>query len=372
MIYLDNAATSFPKPRCVIDKLERCIKTAAGNPGRSSHAMSLAAAEEIYNTREILAAHFNFPYPENIVFTYNATYAINLALHAMLRSGDHVLISDLEHNAVMRPLEKMRRAVGIEYSCFPTNDDILRAIPARLRKNTRAIVSTLASNVNGKRIPLEILSHAAKNAGILLIVDASQAAGHDKIDLSSTPCDCLCAPAHKGLFGIQGAGFAIFSSSSSLEPLVVGGSGTNSKELTMPSFLPEMMEAGTPATPSIAALGEGVKFIDDIGLSTISQKEYTLTALSKSILQESRKIKVYDSYGGIVLFNILGVPESAVCRALDAKDICVRGGLHCAPQAHKVIGTEDSGAIRASFSYFNTLRESEDFAKELCKIAAEI
>lgn len=372
MIYLDNAATSFPKPKCVIDKLIYCIEKASGNPGRSSHALSLAAAEEIYNTRERLAAHFNFPYPENIIFTYNATYAINMALHAFLRSGDHVLISDMEHNAVIRPLELLRKSKGIDFSCFSTRESIDDSIAKGLRKNTRAIVSTLASNVTGKRISLDVLSKAARDAGILLITDASQAAGHEKIDLIKTPCDCLCAPAHKGLFGIQGAGFAIFSSAESIEPLIVGGSGTNSREPFMPPFLPEMMEAGTPSTPSIAALGEGIKFVDDIGLHHIAKKERTLSDMAKAILAESPRLELYDSFGGTVLFNIKGATESTVCRALDDREICVRGGLHCAPSAHRVLGTESTGAVRASFSCLNTLAEAEYFAKEVCKIAAEI
>ena len=241
-----------------------------------------------------------------------------------------------------------------------------------MRKNTRAIVSTIASNVTGKRIGLDVLSKAAKEAGLLLIVDASQAAGHEMIDLTKTPCDCICAPAHKGLFGIQGAGFAIFSPEIELEPLIVGGSGTNSKELSMPSFLPERMEAGTPSTPAISALGEGIKFVDKIGVKKIALKESDLANVAKSILKENKKIKVYDSYGGIVLFNLLNAPESSVCRILDQHNICVRGGLHCAPEAHIRIGTEGIGAVRASFSCFNTLEETTEFAKTVCKIAAEI
>ena len=372
MIYLDNAATSFPKPRSVIEKLSLCLEKYSGNPGRSSHALSLAAAEEIYCARETIAAHCNFPSPENIIFTYNATYAINIALHALLRSGDHVLISDMEHNAVVRPLELLRKRLGIEFSRFSTQGNIADSIAKGLKKNTRAIVSTLASNITGKRLSLDVLSKASRAAGILLIVDASQAAGHERIDLTKTPCDCLCAPAHKGLFGIQGAGFAIFSSSRNIEPLIVGGSGTNSREISMPPFLPEMMEAGTPATPAISTLAEGVRFIDDVGVERIAEKEQHLANIAKAILSENQNIRIYESYGGILLFNVLNSSEALVCRALDGCGICVRGGLHCAPEAHRTIGTLETGAVRASFSFFNTPSEAEIFAKTVCKIAAEI
>lgn len=266
----------------------------------------------------------------------------------------------------------MKKRYGIEYSRFSTREDIAESIAKGLRKNTRAIVSTLASNVTGKRISLDILSKAARDSGILLIVDASQAAGHERIDLTKTPCDCLCAPAHKGLFGIQGAGFAIFSSAIKLEPLIVGGSGTNSREISMPPFLPEMMEAGTPATPAIAALAEGVGFVDNIGVENMAAKEQELADIARSILSENKNICLYKSYGGILLFNILNFSESLVCHSLDRCGICVRGGLHCAPEAHRSIGTLETGAVRASFSYFNTPSESEEFAKTLCKIAAEI
>ncbi len=372
MIYFDNAATSFPKPPSVIREIDFCLKKYSGNPGRSGHKLSLAAAEKIYEAREDLALHFGCTSPENVVFTLNATYAINLALRAKIKPGSHVITSDIEHNAVMRPLELMKREGLIEYSVFSSSGNIRENIKSKMQANTSAIVSTLASNVTGRRIALEILSAVAKELGLLLIVDASQAAGHDKIDLQRTPCDCLCAPGHKGLFGVAGSGFAIFSDSEGVSPYIVGGSGTNSKSLTMPELLPEALEAGTLPTPAVASLSAGIKFIDSISVEAIKEKEEFLAKKLKCGMSLMRDVQLYESHGGIVLFNIKGLSETEVCSRLDRHGVYVRGGLHCAPSAHRLIGTEDIGAVRISLSYFNAERQIDKFLKILSKIKAEV
>lgn len=372
MIYLDNAATSFPKPKSVLDEVKLCINEYCGNPGRSGHKLSFKAAERIYESRECLAMHFGFDKPENIVFTYNATYALNLAMRVKIPSGAHVLCSDIEHNAVIRPLHLMKSEGLIDYSLFSTDENIEENIKSLITPNTRAIVSTLVSNVTGKRIPLEILSRVAKERDLILIADASQAAGHESIDLEKTPCDCLCAPGHKGLFGIQGTGFVIFGKGDFAPPFIVGGGGSNSKSPEMPDIFPDSHEAGTLSTPSISSLGRGVEFINRVGIEEIAFKERQITEKLKEGLSLIKGIKLYDTEGGIVLFNLGGLEESRVCARLDDYGICVRGGLHCAPSAHMKLGTEKIGAVRVSVSYFNSLKETDVFLKTINKIAAEI
>ncbi len=372
MIYFDNAATSFPKPSSVYKEINFCLKKCSGNPGRSGHELSVAAAEKLLEARESIAAHFGCDSPENVVLTLNATYALNIAIRAKVKPGSHVITSDLEHNAVMRPLELMRRECGVEYSVFSSSGNILENIKRLVKPNTAAIISTLASNVIGRKIPLKILSCAAKELGLILIVDASQSAGHEPINLTKTPCDCLCAPGHKGLFGIPGSGFALFSSSCDIAPYIVGGSGTNSQSLNMPQLLPEALEAGTMPTPAAASVHAGIAFIDKISIDAIAYKELMLSESIKSGLSVIKDVKLYESHGSIVLFNIEGVSESCTCRVLDKYGICVRGGLHCAPTAHRLIGTESTGAVRVSLSYFNTKRDVDEFLKTIKKIKAEI
>lgn len=372
MVYLDNAATTFPKPEPVIENINFCLRKYCGNPGRSGHALSSAAAEKIYEVREKVAEHLGSSLPEGVVFTINATHAINQAIKGYVRRGMHVLCSDIEHNAVIRPLEKLKKQGIIDYSTFSSIGNLEENIRSKILPNTAMIVSTLASNVNGRRISLSVLSKVSREFGLRLIVDASQAAGHDEIDLSKTPCDCLCAPGHKALFGIQGSGFALYTRSEAVETLIEGGSGNNSNSPDMPTLLPERLEGGTLATPAIAALGGGVDFVNQIGIAEIEEKISSLTERMKNILMENKKIILYESFGSVVLFNVKDVPEFYVCRELDRHGICVRGGLHCAPMAHMGLGTIKSGAVRASFSWFNSVRDVDFFAKILNNFVAEM
>ncbi len=371
MVYFDNAATTFPKPRCVLDEVNRCIRDYCGNPGRSGHRLSALSAEKIYEVRERLAEHFGSDRPENIVFTYNATYALNIAIRTLIPDGAHVLCSDIEHNSVVRPLYLMKREGKIDFSLFSTSGDIEKNIESEITDKTIAIVSTLSSNVTGKIVPIEILSRISKKHGLILIADASQSAGHERFNLKRTPCDALCAPGHKGLFGIQGSGFIIFGKNS-LPPFLVGGSGTDSKSPKMPKALPESHEAGTLSTPSIISLGSGVDFIEKVGIDEIIFKEKILTEKIKSGLSVIPKIELYKTDGSIVLFNSKAIKESSLCARLDEYGIYVRGGFHCAPSAHKGLGTETSGAVRISVSYFNAENEVEYFLKSVEKITAEI
>ena len=369
MIYLDNAATSFPKPKCVIRDLNFCLKKYCGNPGRSSHKLSLMASEAIYSVREAVAEHLGISAPENVVFTYNATYALNLAIKTYVTGKCHILTSDFEHNSVIRPLEALKSKLGIEYSSFSTDADTEKSIRECIRNDTRGIVTSIASNVTGDTIPLKILSKIAAEYNLFLIIDASQAIGHTRIDLSATPCDVLCAPAHKALFGIQGCGFAVFKNSSHRDSFIEGGSGSDSKSPLMPELLPERYEAGTLSTPAIVSLGSGLKYISDIGIENIENRLLNLTDALFERLESVERIKIYKSGFGILSFNVSNMPSSFVSSELDKYGICTRGGLHCAPSIHRKLGTLEQGAVRVSLSYFNTKSELDKFYRAMKCIA---
>lgn len=372
MIYLDNAATTFPKPPCVIRDLNDCIRKYCGNPGRSSHQMSLLAAEAVYNARETVANHFGTDSPECVVFTYNATYALNIAIKSFATKNCHVLISDFEHNSVVRPLEALRKSFDIEYTVFDTDGDIEANIRSCIRENTTGIVCSIKSNVFGYYLSLDLLSRIAKEYGLFLIIDASQCVGHCKINLFETPCDVLCAPGHKALFGIQGCGFAVFKDKVRRETLIEGGSGSESESLLMPMLLPEGYEAGTLSTPAIVSLDSGIRFVNSIGLKNIEEKLESLTNSLVDRLGVIKGIKVYSNTPGIVSFNYKDVPSSYMSSLLDREGICVRGGLHCAPMAHKKNHTENQGALRVSFSVMNSIKCVDTLYKSLREITSTI
>lgn len=367
MIYLDNAATSFPKPRSVIKKVDECIKKYCGNPGRSGHFLSMKCAEEIYSTREKIATLLSFEKPENVVFCTNATYALNIAIKTLVPKGSHVLTSDIEHNSVLRPLETLSVKKQIEYSVFSTEGDISENIKKNIKPNTKAIVCSLTSNVTGKNIPLEILSNIKEQYGIILILDASQRIGHRQIDLSKYQFDAICAPGHKSLFGIQGCGFMVLSNGASKDTFIEGGNGANSKSLLMPEYLPERFEAGTLPTPSIISLGEGISFIKSYGIDQIAKKIDYLTDIYKERLVNLAKYKIYGS-NGIISFFSDEVPSSIIANELSSQKICVRSGFHCAPLIHSSLGSEKFGTVRISLSVFNTVKEADILYKTLKEI----
>ena len=349
MIYLDNAATSFPKPGRVIREVNRCLNEYCGNPGRSSHYLSMRAAEEVFNTREVIASHLGGVEAENIVFTPNATFALNLAIKTLIPDSCHVLCTDYEHNSVVRPLNKLCRERGIAYSTFSSKDNIVD----KIESNTKAIVASITSNVTGEEIDLSALSKIAREHNLLLIIDASQALGHRVINLVDSPCDALCAPGHKALFGIQGSGFVYLKDNRRKESFLEGGSGYDSKNPDMPVLLPEAYEAGTLSTPAIVSLGEGVRFVDSIGVVNISYHLNALTNKLYDMLSNIDGIIIYGSSSGILSFNYGDISSAKVASELNDKGICVRGGLHCAPLAHEKYGTINQGMVRVSLSYLN-------------------
>lgn len=366
IIYLDHAATGFPKPRRVLLEVDRCLKEYCGNAGRSSHMLALSAAEKIYECREAAAEFFGCPSPENIIFTLNTTYAINMLLKGILKKGDHVIISDMEHNAVYRPIYRLAEDGIIEYSIFSTeslrqkqNNTVCQSIASLIRKNTRLVICAHSSNICSLTLPLESIGKLCQRHGILFAVDAAQSAGHMDIDMQRLGIDALCAPSHKGLCGIQGTGILALGKSLTLDTLVEGGNGMFSLEGSMAGELPERMEAGTLPTPAIVGLLEGIKTVRERGCVAIGAHERFLFRELRERLYALDKINVFlpKHEGAVLLFNVRGKDSEQVARLLAADGICTRGGFHCAALAHKTLGTPEGGAVRISFGYDNTLAD---------------
>ncbi len=360
LVYLDNAATSFPKPREVTEEVLRCLRDYCGNPGRGAHPLALAAAEEIYACREALAHFWGLDAPERICFTYNTTYALNLALRGILRPGEHVLLSELEHNAVRRPLFALRESKNVSFTPFPvvglSTEEILAGIRTRIRPNTAAVVCTHSSNICSLTLPIAEIGALCRAAGLHFIVDAAQSAGHLPIDMRAMQISLLAAPAHKALYGIQGLGVLALGEGVMLDTLIQGGSGSDSLMGEMPTEPPERYEAGTLATPAIAALRRGISFLQQTGLARIHAHEQELFTLARERLEALDDITVYQPTctGGVLLFNRKDLPSTALAQALGERGICVRAGYHCAPMAHRALGTPEGGAVRLSFGVFNT------------------
>ena len=370
MIYLDNAATTNKKPPSVYRAVKRAVKELSANPGRSSHKLAVRASEALYLARESVSGLFSAE-PEGTVFTYNATMALNIAIKTLIPGSCRVMISDSEHNSVVRPLFALGER-GVCITRFPTsglNEGILSSL---LTPDTRAIVSTLASNVTGEAIDEGLLSRFAKKHGLILILDASQAAGHRKIDLKRTPADALCIPSHKALFGIMGAGGVIFSGRERGASFLEGGSGADSASPYMPTSLPEGYEAGTVALPAITALGAGCDFVKRQTEEKIESYLKTLTDRLAERITAVKGAKLYGCGSGIVSFSLGNAASTAVAELLDRHGIAVRGGLHCAPEVHRRLGTEECGLVRASLSFFNTPSETDRFYRALKAVKEEL
>ena len=378
MIYLDNAATSYPKPLRVIGEMTRQIRRYGGNPGRGSHQLSLAASERIYECREQIASLFSSAHPERVCFTLNATSALNLVIKGGLNKGDHVLISDMEHNAVYRPIYKLAKEGKITYDVFPSfvcnpthrTAHICTSIAKMIKPNTKMLICAHASNICSAALPLEEIGRICKRKGILFVVDAAQSAGRLPIDVQKMQIDALCVPGHKGLWGPQGCGFALLENKRlSLDTLTEGGSGYHSLDAEMPLELPERHEAGTPPTPAIAGLCAGIKELSRIGVEAVCQHEMQLYDRLYERMAEHNKITVFAPYhrGGILLFDAHGVSSEQLAMLLDKRSICVRAGFHCAALAHKTLQTPETGAVRVSMSFWNTASEIDQFYSTLCE-----
>lgn len=379
MIYFDNAATTWPKPESVYLAVERAMREWGGNPGRSGHKMSLQAGKIIEETRFLLARLFNAPEPDRIVFTMNATEAINLAMKGLLKPGDHVITGAMEHNAVARPLEALKER-GVEVAkvaSSPHTGINPLDVETAIKSNTKMVVLNHASNVTGTINPIGEIGKLCRKQRIVFLVDAAQTAGNIPIDVQNMNIDLLAFPGHKGLLGPQGVGGLYLSPGVSPLPIKEGGTGSESQSLLQPQLSPDRYESGTPNTPGIAGLGAGVKFLLQEGLGKIQAKENNLMNRLLEGLQNIPGVMLYGPAPGreraaVVSINIEGVDSLEAALILDqAFDIAVRAGLHCAPDAHRVLKTLEGGTIRLSLSYFNTEEEIDSCLAALASIAGE-
>ena len=368
LIYLDNAATSHPKPESVIRAMVAFMHEAGGNPGRSGHRLSIEAGRVVFEAREKVAELFGLQDSSRVVFGLNATEAINLGLKGILRPGDHVITSSMEHNSVMRPLRALERE-GIEVTVVPCSregfldpEEIRRAI----RTHTRMVVLNHASNVVGTLLPLSEVGEICRKNGILLFGDAAQTAGVFPINMERDKIDLLAFTGHKGLFGPQGTGGLVIGdrvNEKSMEPLKRGGTGSRSEFEEQPDFLPDLCESGTPNSVGLAGLRAGLDFIRGVGLEEIRGHEKRLTRQLIQSLLEIPGTLVYgpqdaEKQCATVSFNLQGWEPSELSFRLDEEfGILTRVGLHCAPSAHRTIGTFPGGTVRVSMSYLNTEEE---------------
>lgn len=330
--------------------------------------MALAAASKIYECRQTVSELFSAAEPENVVFTMNTTYALNMAIKASVKKGDHVVISSMEHNSVLRPVVALADKGVITYSIFDAfAEDVVAELGKTIRKNTSLCVCAHASNICGRVLPIKEIGDFLHGRKIRFIVDGAQSAGKLKIDMREMRIDALCVPGHKGLYGTQGCGMMICGEDFFGDTFVEGGGGINSLDRSMPDFLPERYEAGTLPTPCIAGLDEGMKFVMNQGIDYIREKEEYLFSEVYRRLKNDSRIKLY-SDSSILLFNIQGMTPSETARRLDSAGVCVRSGFHCSPLGHRSVGTDDEGAVRVSFGVFNTKKEAIEFCDTVSRI----
>ena len=367
ILYFDNAATSWPKPETTVRAVESCLRETGGSPGRSGHSMSIDAGRAIFNAREALAGLLGIDDPLRIVLTKNATEAINIAVFGLLKPGDHVITSSVEHNSVMRSLRVME-ARGVELTilhCSAAGELDPGVVVPAIKKNTKAIFLTHASNVTGTIMSVADIGRIASEHGLVFCVDAAQTAGALPIDIGAMDIDLLAFTGHKSLFGPQGTGGLYIRKDLEqvISPLMRGGTGSRSEYEEQPDFMPDKFESGTPNTSGYAGLTAGIEFILSQGLDTINAHEKHLTEL---FLQGIGNLDGVTIYGlkdvsrqiPVVSFNIRGIDPAKAALELDERfGIMSRPGLHCAPSAHKTIGTFSAGTVRFSFSYFNTVEE---------------
>lgn len=364
MIYLDNGATSFPKPLSVRQNVDISLKKFSANPGRSGHSLSLRAAKEIFECRKRLKELFNVNSEEEIIFTENCTMALNTVIFGLLSEGDHVLISSMEHNSVTRPLESLKDK-GVTYSTFDysyDDNETVDNVRKLIKPETKLVICTHASNVFGFKFPIERICALCHAYGILFCVDSAQSAGVFNIDVGTNQYDFVCMSGHKSLYGPMGTGVLILNNRN-LKPLLYGGTGTESIKKSQPEGLPEKFESGTQNMNGIYGLKAGVEFVQKKGIQNIYSHEYKLAKRLFNGLANNRKVITYNKsfdYGKVapvVSFNIDGVYSEDLVAKLNKYGIMTRGGLHCSPLAHTTMNTIENGTVRVVPGAFNTIND---------------
>lgn len=379
MIYLDNAATTCPKPRSVIAEMHRAMVRCCANPGRAGHPLALRAAQTVYKTREALSDLFGLGAPEHVIFTQNCTMALNMAIKGLSKPGGHFVCSDLEHNAVARPLEALRLQGVCSWSAAEsgsTDAQTIRGFEKAFRPETVAVVCTGASNVFGRVLPLEKLAALAHAHGVPLIADLAQTAGLLPVSLQKSGIDFACVPGHKGLYGPMGTGALLCNSERQLQTILEGGTGNLSAQLVQPNAYPERLESGTLNVPGIAALGAGVSFIRSFGIEAAFTHEMGLIREVYHALREMPHVRLYTNvtdsaqrFVPLLSFGIEGMHSEAVGAALAARGIAVRAGLHCAALAHRTYQTLETGTVRICPSVFTTEKDVKSLLNCVFQIA---
>ena len=381
LTYLDYAATSFPKPPSVVAAVSDCIRYRGGNPGRGSHSLALKAAREIYACREVAARLFGAE-PDRVIFTLNTTHALNLAIKGLVgqygHGKPHVICSDMEHNAVYRPLYRLAAEGLIDFdvvSTFPASplqsqDRILSSLASKVRPDTRMVVCAHASNICSAVLPIEEIGRFCRRRGLFFVVDGAQSAGVFDLNVDKMGIDALCVPGHKGLMGPQGTGMLILGKGVTLDTLMEGGNGMDSLRGEMSEDAPERYEAGTLQTPAIAGLRAGMAFVESVGVEAIREHERALGGKLRDALLSLPKVTVYAPHreGGVVLFSVDGYTSEEVGQMLDKEGICVRPGFHCSALGHRTLGTPAGGAVRASFGWGSKERDAEALLKAIRRL----
>lgn len=377
-VYFDNASTSYPKPECVVNAIRDYVKNIGVNAGRSAYQRAVEAARIVFETRELLARLIGAEDSSRVIFTQNATEALNLAILGLgLKKGDIVITSSIEHNAVMRPLRYLEKEIGVKIEiveCQPDAQLLLESLESKITRKVKLIVMTHASNVIGTILPITEVGKIAQENRIPFLVDAAQTAGCIPVNVGKNGIDLMAFSGHKGLYGPQGIGCLYINTNIRLKPLKFGGTGSNSEFQTQPDFLPDKYESGTLNLPGIAGLRSGIEFVLTTGMNYIRNHLQNLTKKLIEKLSENDQIIIYGTKNfklqtGIVSINVKNKEPSEVGKLLDRKySIATRVGLHCSPQTHMTIGTFPKGTVRISFGVFNQSEDIDILHKALCEI----
>lgn len=373
MVYFDNAATTRYKPEAVYEAFNYYVREIGTSPGRGSYSMAIQASRMLFQVRKAVAQYFGVSDPSNIAFTKNSTEAINLFFRGFLYKGDHVLITPYEHNAVLRPLHTMKEEGLIDYTVIPENVVYSpeQHLSEYVRPNTRIAVATLASNLTGQLVFNKKLSSTAHNLGMCVFVDASQGAGKQRINMMNDNIDVLAFTGHKDLMALPGVGGLVCKDRITIKPLIQGGTGIHGESYVNPDAYPDAYEAGTLNMPAIWALKAALEYLQN-HFEEISSQENRLMEHLVCELKTLNNVHIYNvdkPRVSTLCFNVHGVSSSDVVRILDKASICVRGGIHCAILAHETIGTVETGAVRVSLNYMNTLDEIDRFISIIKEIS---
>ena len=373
MIYLDNAATSFPKPACVADAMTDALTRCGANPGRAGHTLSLSAGRIVEGCREELAQMLGEEDASRVAFAFNTTDALNMAIHGVIRSGDHVVSTLIEHNSILRPLSELSRSGVITLTLVPPQADgriAPAAITGALTTRTRLVAITHMSNVLGTAQDAAAIGAVCRRAGVLFLLDCAQTAGHLPLTPEKWGCAMLALPGHKGLLGPHGTGALWVKKGVTLAPMRQGGTGSASESMFQPRMMPDCLESGTLNLPGIAGLRAGLRF-------ALAHREEALASIvalcdfMQAALGEIPGVRVYTQPGAMLTaFSIRGVGSQEAASRLDGAGIAVRGGLHCAPGVHRFLGTLDGGAVRVSPGYASTRKDADMLIRAVRRIAA--